>query len=232
MPARRRDQGRERRDGVQGRDRHGPQGRRCTTSRRSRPAATRSCADPPEHDGIAHAQGRPATIRLAPPRTPVSVVLALALVARRVRLRRTRGREDRRAGPAITGDDARRQGVRPRRVPRQAARRELLGLVVHALPRGVPDVQGQAGDARPRDGLQVVGVLYKDQPELARAFLDRLRRLVAVARRPGRRRSRRRTGSSRRRRRTSSTRTASCAGSRSARSGPRTSTRSTRRSRP
>ena len=54
----------------------------------------------------------------------------------------------------------------------------------------------------------MVGVLYKDQPDLARAFLDDFGATWPSRRRTRTARSPRRTGSSRRRRRTSSTRTA------------------------
>ena len=63
--------------------------------------------------------------------------------------------------------------VRPRRAPRPARGRELLGA------RGASRAATSSRCSRsklaalgPTDGLEIVGVLYKDQPDLARAFLD------------------------------------------------------------
>ena len=62
---------------------------------------------------------------------------------------RDRGR---RHGSRPLRDDARRQDRQPRRPPRQAGHRQLLGELVRALPLGVPPVQGRARQAsRPRD---------------------------------------------------------------------------------
>ena len=93
-----------------------------------------------------------------------------------------------------------------------------------------PLFEEQLATLGPTDGLQLLGVLYKDDPASAQAVHRRDRRDVAQRPRPRRRRSPRPTGRSRRRRPTSSTTTGSCRASRSARSGRRTSRRSTPRS--
>ena len=79
-------------------------------------------------------------------------------------------RRARPAGPDPGRDDPRRAARSTWPLSGQAGDRQLLGLVVRALPGRVPAPRGGPGGSTPPQGLTIIGVIYQDTPAAAAAF--------------------------------------------------------------